>query len=77
MSTETIRLIRDGVETVTRGHKYKLKKLRCCTSLHPKKTAFRVMDSWNSLPSDVVDAPSLQAFKSRLDEIWQNKKFLH
>ena len=29
-----------------------------------------------SLPSD-VDAPSLQAFKSRLDEIWQDKKFLH
>ena len=30
-----------------------------------------------SLPSDVVNVPSLQAFKSRLDEIWQDKKFLH
>ena len=38
--------------------------------------AFRDMDNWNSLPSD-VDAPSLQALKSRLDEIWKNKKFLH
>ena len=37
--------------------------------------AFRVVDSLNSMPFDVVDAPSLQAFKSRLDEIWQDKKF--
>ena len=32
---------------------------------------------WNLLLPDVVDTPSLQAFKVRLDEIWQNKKFLY
>jgi len=26
-----------------------------------------VMESWNMLPRDVVDAPSLEAFKARLD----------
>ena len=27
----------------------------------------RVVTHWNRLPKDVVDAPSLEAFKSRLD----------
>ena len=67
-------LLKIDVETVRRGHKY---KLRCPTSLRQKCFAFRDVDNWNSLPSDVVDAPSLQALKSRLAEIWQNKKFLH
>ena len=69
-------LLKMDIETITRGHKYKLKKLRCCTSLRQHSFTFRVVDSWNSLPPEVVDAPSLQAFKSRLDSIWQDKKFL-
>ena len=28
----------------------------------------RVMRNWNRLPREVVDAPSLDAFKTRLDE---------
>ena len=28
----------------------------------------RVMRNWNKLPREVVDAPSLDAFKTRLDE---------
>jgi len=27
----------------------------------------RVVKHWNSLPKEVVDAPSLEAFKARLD----------
>ena len=27
----------------------------------------RVVTHWNSLPEEVVDAPSLEAFKARLD----------
>ena len=78
-------LLKIDVETVTRGHKYKLKKLtimstcnyknRTKHSLRQKQFAFRVVDSWNSLPYDVVDAPSLQVSKSRLGEIWQNERF--
>ena len=28
----------------------------------------RVMTHWNGLPKEAVDAPSLEAFKARLDE---------
>lgn len=30
----------------------------------------RVVNLWNMLPRDVVDALSLEAFKSRLDGAW-------
>ena len=32
----------------------------------------RVVTHWNRLPSEVVDAPSLEAFKARLDEALGN-----
>ena len=32
----------------------------------------RVVRHWNRLPSEVVDAPSLKAFKARLDGILRN-----
>ena len=34
--------------------------------MHPK-FCLRVVTHWNRLPKEVVDTPSLEAFKSRLD----------
>jgi hypothetical protein len=56
----------------TRGHAYKLKKLRCNTTLRQHFFTSRVTDSWNSLPNAVVEAQSLNSFKNRLDAVLGN-----
>ena len=35
----------------------------------------RVVDSWNSLTEDIVNAPSLNAFKSRLNRFWRGHPY--
>ena len=31
----------------------------------------RVVNKWNSLPSNVVLAPTISSFKQKLDEFWE------
>ena len=56
--------------SVLRGHDNKLTKRHCRTHARLSFFSFRVVSSWNSLPSDVVSAPSLNTFKGRLDKYW-------
>ena len=39
-------------------------------------TASEIVDSWNSLPEDSINAPTLDAFKARLDKCWSGRKFI-
>ena len=59
----------------TRGHHLKLKKRRVNSHLRQTSFCHRIVDSWNSLPADVVAAPSLNTFKNRLDKLWANRKY--
>ena len=52
--------------TNTRGHSYKLKKQICNTTLR-STFSHRIVARWNSLPAEVAEAPSLNAFKNRVD----------
>ena len=61
--------------SVTRGHSYKLEKVRCNTSLRQNFFNIRVVDSWNRLPDSVVTAPSIKAFEARLDRVWHQHKY--
>ena len=59
----------------TRGHSFKLKKLRSNTSLRQKFFSERIVNLWNNLPANIVEAPSLNSLKSRLDKHWIQYKF--
>jgi len=61
-------------ETRTRGHGYKILKRQCRGQLRSKFVNMRVVNLWNSLPEDVVSAPSLNTFKSRLDRTLKHMK---
>ena len=56
---------------VTRGHPFKLHKPQAVSRARRNFLSVRAVNSWNSLPYHVVSAPSVNAFKSRLDIHWK------
>jgi len=52
----------------TRGHEYKLFKKHCKLDVRRNTFSHRIVNSWNNLSERVVQSPSLNCFKSRLDK---------
>jgi hypothetical protein len=65
-STYFVKADQCGIKT--RGHSCKLQKFSCRTRLRSNFYAVRTVNSWNSLPEEIVNAPSVNAFKNRLDK---------
>jgi len=55
---------------------YKLSKKFC--HLNTRKYSFsqRMINDWNSLLADVVKAPDVDSFKSKLDLFWTQYRFV-
>lgn len=54
----------------TRGHQLKVAKHQSTSRIRCNHFSIRVVNDWNSLPEEVVCAPSLDSFKNRLDKHW-------
>jgi hypothetical protein len=64
----------DRRQTGKRGHMFKLVKRGWKINMR-QNFSYRVVDKWNNLPSAVVEAPSLDSFKNRLDIHWATLKY--
>ena len=55
----------------TRGHRFKIVKVRSRLDIRNKSFSQRVVNSWNLLPADIVEAETVNSFKNRLDKFWE------
>jgi len=51
----------------TRSNGHKLKHSRICLNIRKRCFTVRVTEHWHKLPSEVVEAPSLETFRSHPD----------
>ena len=59
-----------------RGNNYKLQKYICHYNLRKYSFCSRVVNVWNSLPNNVVEADTIKISKNRLDKHWLNQQVL-
>lgn len=60
-----------------RGHDLKLFQQRAQKDVRKYSFTVRVVSTWNNLPNEVIGAPSLNAFKGRLDNHWKDQPLLY
>ena len=74
-SVTTKSLITRNINSITRSNTNKLYKPRCNTKKFQHFFCNRIINNWNSLPTKIVCAESLNVFKNTLDKHWENIKF--
>ncbi|KAK3107559.1 hypothetical protein FSP39_017306 [Pinctada imbricata] len=64
--------------SITRGHSLKISKQYCRTNVRKFSFSQRIVDCWNALPDNVVNATSVNSFKSQINKYWKdfNLKFV-
>ena len=77
-ATPFIKLWKDQADrTSGRHHSKKLFPQSARTQLRQNSFSLRTVKIWNKLPESIVSAPSMNSFKSRLDNYWKNENILY
>ena len=63
-------------ETTTRGHKYKVFKKHAKKLTRINSFSQRVVNDWNALPAEIVEAKSIISFKNELDKYWREEMYI-
>ena len=58
--------------THTRGHSCKLYRRHTRTDVRKRYFANRIIKNWNSLPSNIVEATSINDFKNKFDNYFKD-----
>jgi len=60
--------------TRTRGHIKKLVVRKCRHDVRKYSFCIRITNVWNSLPDEIISAPSINTFKNRLNKFWAEQE---
>ena len=63
--------------TNTRGNDKKLFMLSSKKNIRKFSFCVRIIEYWNTLPNDIINASSVNSFKNKLDKFWYYRKFLY
>ena len=74
---QTVSLNLKRASSSTRGHSMKLFQERSRLDIRKHSFRNRIVSVWNSLPEEVVTAPTLNSFKNRLDRHWKSHPMLY
>ena len=61
----------------TRGHKYKIYKEHATKLPRINTFSNRIVNDWNELPAEIVEADSINSFKNQLDSQYLQAKPLY
>ena len=61
-------------DTRTRGHIKKLVVRRCRYDVRKYSFSNMITNIWNSLPDEIISAPTVNTFKNRLDRFWAEQE---
>jgi len=64
-------------DTRTRGHTKKLVVRRCRNDVRKYSFSNRIANIWNSLPDEIISAPTVNTFKNRIDRVWAEQEVFY
>ena len=62
--------------TAVRGHEFRVIKKKSTKLCRINTFSNRIINDWNSLPQEIVAAPSTDSFKNSIDEYWKEEQFI-